>query len=177
MAAVTRASPLARYCWASICAIAQAAEAVEADGADQGVARLAFIQLCRGLAPQARQLEPVEHEQRALDPSDFAQGQRQPVLAGVGAEALEEERGAGRSGANRGREAQGIVPVGCDQLFADAPGDKRLQRRPATWCTKSIKAPLRQVGDAWGKIEAEQTRQGEDVITDAPAIGVMRCDA
>src|SRR5690348_17811890 len=94
--------------------IAQAAEAVEADGADQGVACLALIQLRRGLTPQARPLDPVQHEQRTLDPSDFAQGQCQTVLAGVGGEALEEERGAGRPGAYRGREAQGIVPVCCD---------------------------------------------------------------
>ena len=154
-------------------AIAQAAEAVEADSADQGVARFALVQLRRGLAPQARQLDPVQYEQRALDPSDFAQGQRQSVLAGVGAEALEEERGAGRSGAHRGREAQGIVPMGRNQLFIGAPADERLEHRPCAGRSQGVEASLGQVGNARGKIEANEIGQGEVVIADAAAIGVM----
>src|SRR6201996_4794934 len=75
--------------------IAQAAEAVEADSADQGVARLALVQLRRGLASKARQLDPVEHEKRALEPPDFAQGQRQPGSGGGG-------RGGAWGGARRG---------------------------------------------------------------------------
>jgi hypothetical protein len=63
-----------------------------------------------------------------------------------------------------------------DQLFVDAPGDERLERRPSTWCTKSIKPPLRQVWNTWGKMKAEQIGQGEDVVADAAAIGVMGRD-
>ena len=63
--------------------IAQSAEAVKADGAGEGVARFALVELDGRLPPEPRQLEPVEHEQRALDPADFAQGQRQTILAGI----------------------------------------------------------------------------------------------
>ena len=131
----------------------------------------------RRLPPESRQLEPVEHEQRALDPADFAQGQRQPVLAGIGAEALEEERSADRAGAHRCREAQDIIPVGRDQLFVDAPGDERREHRPSAGRPEGVEPALGQVGDARGEIEAEQIRQGEVVIADAAAIGVMgaRC--
>ena len=76
--------------------IAKPAEAMEADGAGEGVARFALVELHGRLPPESGQLEPVEDEQRALDPTDFAQGQRQAVLAGIGPEALEKERGADR---------------------------------------------------------------------------------
>src|SRR5438874_13365234 len=79
--------------------IAQPAEAVETDSAGEGVARFALVEFHGRLPPQSWQLEPVEHEQRALDPSDFAKGQRQAILAGISSQALEEERSADRSGA------------------------------------------------------------------------------
>ena len=56
------------------CAIAQPAEAMEANGAGEGIARLALVELHGRLAPESRQLEPIEDEQCALDPTDFAQG-------------------------------------------------------------------------------------------------------
>src|SRR5205085_7688110 len=157
--------------------IAQPAEAVETDSAGEGVARFALVEFHGRLPPQSWQLEPVEHEQRALDPSDFAKGQRQAILAGISSQALEEERSADRSGANRCREAQDIVPVGCDQLFVNAPGDKRFEHRPSACWSKGVEAPLCQVGNARGEIEAEQISQGEVVIADGAAIGVMSSDA
>jgi hypothetical protein len=105
-----------------------------------------------GLPPQSWQLEPVEHEQRALDPFDFAKGQRQAILPGISSQALEEERSADRSGAKRCREAQDIIPVGCDQPFVDAPGDERFEHRPSVCWSKAVKAPLFQVGNARGEI-------------------------
>ena len=42
---------------------------------------------------------------------------------------------------------------------------------------KGVEAPLCQVGNARGEIEAEQICQGEVVIADAAAIGVMSSDA
>jgi len=157
--------------------IAQPAEAVETDSAGEGVARFALVEFHGRLPPQSWQLEPVEHEQRALDPSDFAKGQRQAILAGISSQALEEERSADRSGANRCREAQDIIPVGRDQLSVDAPGDERFEHRPSACWSKGVEAPLCQVGNARGEIEAEQICQGEVVIADGAAIGVMRSDA
>jgi len=68
-------------------AVAQSAEAVKADGAGEGVARFVFVELHGRRPAESRQLEPVEHEQRAFDPTDFAQRERQPILARIGAEA------------------------------------------------------------------------------------------
>jgi len=42
--------------------IAQAAEAVKADGASKGVARLALVELRCCLPAESRQLQPVEYE-------------------------------------------------------------------------------------------------------------------
>jgi hypothetical protein len=75
-------------------AISQPAEAMKADGTSEGIPGLAFVELHGRLPPEGRQLEPVEHEQCPLDPTDFAQGQRQAVLTRISSEALEEQRGA-----------------------------------------------------------------------------------
>src|SRR5215831_11716040 len=77
-------------------AIAQPAEAMKADGASEGIPSLAFVEFHGRLPPECRQLEPVEHEQCALDPTDFAQGPRQAVLTRISSEALQEQRGARR---------------------------------------------------------------------------------
>src|SRR5215469_6566578 len=81
-------------------AISQPAEAMKADGASEGIPGLAFVELRRRLPPECRQLEPVEYEQRALDPTDFAQGPRQAVLTRISSEALQEQRGARHPGAD-----------------------------------------------------------------------------
>src|SRR5215831_11903614 len=94
---------------------------MEADGAGEGVARLALVELHGRLPPESRQLEPIEDEQCALDPTDFAQSQRQPVLARIGAEALEEERSARCAGSDRCRETQNVIPMRRYQVFVDVP--------------------------------------------------------
>lgn len=95
----------------------------------------------------------------------------------MGAKALEEERGAGRPGAHRSREAQGIVPVGRDPLFVGAPADERREHRPCAGRSQGVEASLGQAGNAQGKVEADEVGQGEVVIADAAAIGVMGEDA
>ena len=65
----------------------------------------------------------------------------------------------------------------CDQIFVDAPGDEWLEHGPGFRPPEGVKASPRQIGDAWRKIEAEQIGQGEDVVADAAAIGVVGCDA
>ena len=67
--------------------------------------------------------------------------------------------------------------MGRDQLFVDAPGDERFEHRPSACWSKGVEAPLCQVGNARGEIEAEQICQGEVVIADGAAIGVVGRDA
>ena len=69
-------------------AVAQSAEAVEADRTLQRVLALALVELGGGLSAQAGALQPIEGEEGALKPADLPQSQRQPVLPRVGAQAL-----------------------------------------------------------------------------------------
>src|SRR3546814_15459871 len=61
-------------------AVAQFAEPVEEDGAGERVAGLALVEDAAGAAPLVWIVEPVEHEQCALDPSNLAQGAGDRVL-------------------------------------------------------------------------------------------------
>ena len=72
---------------AFIAAVMDPAKAVEADGARQRVPGFALVQLGGGLPTERRVLEPVEDEQRPLDPTDFPKCQGKAVLARIGTQA------------------------------------------------------------------------------------------
>ena len=99
-----------------------------------------------------------------------------PFLARVGAEALEDQRGADHAGADGGRQAQHVVPMGLDQLVVGPPGDKRRQRRPGVYRPESIQPALGQVGDARRETETEQVRQREHVVADTAPVRVVHGD-
>lgn len=56
-------------------------ETVEEHRSGQGVARLAFVQPCMHATAQLDTLQPIQNEQRALDPAQLPQGDGQAVLA------------------------------------------------------------------------------------------------
>ena len=153
-------------------AVAEAAEAVEADRTGQRVPRLALVQFGRCLPPQVGQFQPVEREQGALDAADLPQGQRQAVLAWVGAEALEHQRGAHRAGPDRRREAEHVLPVGGDQLVVGGARDERREGGPGTRRPEGIEPALGQVGNARRKAETQQVREAEDLVADAVLSGL-----
>lgn len=62
--------------------VANAAQAMEADGAGQCVAGFAFVQLGRGLATKGRVFQPVQGEERPLDAADLPEGQASPFCRG-----------------------------------------------------------------------------------------------
>ena len=64
-----------------------------------------------------------------------------------------------------------------DQLLIDYPGDERCKRRPIACRAERIEPALGQVRNARREREAEEIRQCEDVIADAAAVGMVRCDA
>ena len=130
MAAVMRASPLARYCRAATARSRKRPRRWKQTARASALRASPLFQLNRGLAPEFRHLQPVQSEQCSLEAADFAQGQRQPVLPWVSTKPLEEERSAGRPGAHRYRQAQDILPVSHDQLFVDAAGDERREYWP-----------------------------------------------
>ena len=99
--------------------------------------------------------------------ADFAQGQRQAVLTRIGAQALQHQRRADRSGPYRGGQPEHVIPVSGDQLLVDRTGDKRREPRPFAGRTERIKPALGQIRNARRERGAKEIRQGEDVIADA----------
>lgn len=62
------------------CAVAQFAEAVEKDGAGERIAGFTLVEDAAGATPLFGIVEPVEHEQGALDPPELAQCASDRVL-------------------------------------------------------------------------------------------------
>lgn len=74
-------------------------------------------------------VEPVEHEQGALDPPDFAQGAGDGVLARIAGKLAQHHRCADGAGTDRGGKPQRIVPVLLDGAQIDRSGNEGSQRR------------------------------------------------
>ena len=64
-------------------AITDFAEPMNKDGARQAVAGFALVQLLAGLTPQFGILNPVEGEERALQPAQLSQCRRHAILARI----------------------------------------------------------------------------------------------
>ena len=86
--------------------VAQLAELVEEERASERVAGFSLVETSLGAPAQVEIAQPVEHEDRAFDPPDLAQGQRQPVLAWVSGQSAQHRRCGGGAAADRGGEAQ-----------------------------------------------------------------------
>lgn len=110
--------------------VVQPSKTMEAHGPGQRFMAFTLVQLCCGLPAQYGLLQPVQGVEGPLDASDFAQRQCQAVLPGVGAEALEHQRGPDRAGAHRGCQPEPVIPLRHGQLFIGTSGDERRQPRP-----------------------------------------------
>ena len=73
-------------------AVAQFAETVDEDGAGERVTGLALVEDAAGAAPLLGIIEPVEHEQDALDPPDLEQRADDGVLAGKSCQLAHHDR-------------------------------------------------------------------------------------
>ncbi len=104
-------------------------KAVEEHRPGQRVARLTFVQAGMHAAAQFNTLQPVQDEQRALDPAQLAQGHGQSVLARVAAELAQHQRGGDGALLDPSGQAQDVVPVGTHVLDVQGAADQRAQRR------------------------------------------------
>lgn len=59
------------------------------------------------------------------------------------------------------------------QLCISGPCNEGLEHRPVIRRPESVKTSLRQVWDTWGKLKAKQIGQGEDMVADAAAMGMV----
>src|SRR3546814_6697324 len=67
---------------------------------------------------------------RALDPPNLAQGQRQSVLARIGGQSAQHSRSGGGAAADRSGETQQVVPMGGDMADGDRIARHAGQQRP-----------------------------------------------
>ena len=121
----------------------------------------------------SRILDPVEGEQRALQPPKLAQRRGDAVLPRIGGELAHDQRGGHGAGADRGGDAQDFRPMGADQGDIDAPGDQRFERRIVRRLAEAVEAPVLQVRDARRELEAEQGAEREDMVGIAAAVGMV----
>ena len=99
--------------------VAEFAQPVEEHGPGQRVPASPLFRPDMDPSAQLDALQPFQGEQRAFDPAQFPQRQRQTVLAGIAAELAQHERGRHGALLDRRRQAQDFVPVGADLLDVD----------------------------------------------------------
>jgi hypothetical protein len=130
-------------------------KAVEEHRPGQGVACFTLVQTGMHAAAQFDALQPVEDEQRALDPAQLAQGHGQAVLAWIAAELAQHQRGGDGALLDRAGLAQDVIPVGADVLNVQGAADQRAQRRvgaqflgvlAASHVSLAVLRPTRRVG-------------------------------
>lgn len=105
--------------------IADVADPVEEDGAFQCIFGLTLVEFAGCAAPLFWLLDPVECKQGALDAADLAPCQGQAIGPWIGAEPFQHDRCTHDAGADRGAQAQHVVPVCGDQGLVDPARDQR----------------------------------------------------
>ena len=154
-------------------AVADFPEPMDEDRARQAVAGFALVQLLTGFAAQLGFADPVEREQRTLQPSQLAQRGGNAVLPRVGGELAHDQRRRHGAGADGGDDAQDLRPMGADEGDVDAAGDHRFQRGIGGRLAEAVEPAVLQVRDARRELEAKQAAQREDMVGIAAAIGVV----
>ena len=125
--------------------IAQLAETVEEHGPFEGVVRLALVQTAVAAAAEGGILEPIEREEGALDPAELAQRLGEAVLARVGGELLQHDRGGDRAELDGCGQAQELVPALLHEVDLDRAGDERFQAPVVGGPLQDVEAPVGEV--------------------------------
>ena len=85
----------------------------------EGVVCLALVQAGVGSALHIGVEQPVDDEERSFDPSDFAEGDSQFVLARIGRELSQQLAGRKSAAGQGGRNPQDVGPVPDDHVLPD----------------------------------------------------------
>ena len=147
-------------------AVAQLAELAEEDGAGERVPGLALVQACLRAPAQVEVAQPVQHEDRALEPAHLAQRDRQSVLARVGGQLLQHRRGGHGARADRRRHPQQLVPVLSDVHDVDltAGVDHGREQRVDAQARRQVQPTVLEVAHARREAIAEEGHEPEDVV-------------
>ena len=156
-----------------LCPVANSALGMGEHRARQRVPCLALAQARLTLHAQLRILDPVEHEQRALDVSDFAERGVEPVLLTIGAELAQHRRCFQGQGFDTGSEPQHVAPVLEHDLLVDGATHECGQRAPSAGPAEAGQPTVGEVAQARGERQTEQMEQGEHMVRRAASIDIV----
>lgn len=88
------------------------------------MSRFTLVEACVAFHAQVGVFDPVEHEERALDPADFTQGKVEPVLLAVRSKLAQDFRRFERLVADAGGETHDVTPMLPDHFFVDGLPDE-----------------------------------------------------
>src|SRR3954452_15667792 len=110
--------------------------------------RLALVEPDLREALQVTIGQPVEDEERALDPPDLAKGKGEAVLSRVGGELAQDVRGDDGAGGHGGGEPEDVRPVRADEPLVDATRDHRGELGAGGGRGEGVEPPVGEVADA-----------------------------
>ena len=154
-------------------AVADFAEAVEEYGAAERILLLTLVEADVASTAQLGVLQPLERKEGRFQLSQFAQGERQAVLAGIGRELAQDHRGGDCSRFDRQGEAQQFEPMIANDAKIDSARRQRSELGRHGHARQYIESLFLQVANARRKAEAQQTAHGKDMIGEAPGVGVV----
>lgn len=159
-------------------AIAQFAEPLSRLRRRHGRARAGFAlaEVGVGAPTQIGIVEPVEHEQGALDPLDLVQRAGDRILARIAGKLAQHNQRPDGVSPDGGGEPQRLVPVLINGADVAGPGDEPAERRLGCEVAHGVETPFAKIPDARCEPKAEQVAKAEDVIDDAGGIGRMFAD-
>ncbi|EYB80002.1 hypothetical protein KPB2_5308 [Klebsiella pneumoniae Kb677] len=147
--------------------VADFTAAVEADCPLQRMMSFAFVEPDLGTPLEFGIQNPVDHEQGALDATDFPQGCRELVLPRIGGEFPQNLAWRDGPGSNGGGDAQDVGPIALDHGLVDLSADQRSQVRRGGRRIERVEPFGWQVADARSEPVAENGTCGKDVIGEA----------
>ncbi len=156
--------------------VADFTAAVEADCPLQRMMSFAFVEPDLGTPLEFGIQNPVDHEQGALDATDFPQGCRELVLPRIGGEFPQNLAWRDGPGSNGGGDAQDVGPIALDHGLVDLSADQRSQVRRGGRRIERVEPFGWQVADARSEPVAENGTCGKDVIGEAARVGELLAD-
>ena len=117
--------------------------------------------------------QPVDDEEGAFDPSDFAESDGQIILARIGRELAQQLAGRKGTTGQGGSNPQGVRPVPHDHVLPDFVAGQSDQGFGNASGLEDIQPFRRQVPDARDEPIAEQGCDGEDVVGETAGVGVL----
>ena len=158
-------------------AVADFALAPDPECVLERVMGLALVQAGVGPALHIGVEQPVDHEGRSLDPSDFAESDGQFLLARIGRELSQQlvgRKGATGQGASN---PQDVRPVAHDHVLPDFVAGQSDQGFRNASGLEDMPPFRRQVPDAREEPIAEQGCDGEDMVGETAGVGLLLADA